>query len=75
MDLCLVKNKAIPLVNEVTIRQDIKGSDHAPLCVTMDINVSNLIAPSLLDRAKNLGQSYYVPQIRKEKQMKTKSYK
>ena len=34
LDLCLVHNKAIPLIKEVTIRQDIKGSDHPPpLCI------------------------------------------
>ena len=75
LDLCLVHKKAIPLVKEVTIRQDIKGSDHAPLCVIMDINISDLIAPLLRDRASNLGQSYYASQTRNNKQMKTKSYK
>ena len=54
LDLCLIHEKTLPLVKEVTVHQEVKGSDHVPLCVTMDITFSNFIAPLLQERAKNL---------------------
>ena len=55
LDLCLVHERCLPLVKELITRQEIRGSDHAPLCVTMDIKESDLIAPFILNRAKYLG--------------------
>lgn len=75
LDLCLIHEKSLPLIKEVIVRQEVKGSDHAPLCVTMDIASSDLIAPSLLDRAKNLGQSYFIPQTMHTKLLKTETFK
>ena len=73
LDLCLMHEKSLPLIKEVRVRQEIKGSDHAPLCVTMDIKRTNLIAPFLLNRAKYLGQSYITPQHKHNKLQKTES--
>ena len=75
LDLCLVHEKSLPLLKEVIVRQEIKGSDHAPLCVTMDITNSNLIAPLLLERSKNLGQSYFTVQTKNRKLQRTEHCK
>ena len=75
LDLCLVHEKSLPLLKEVIVKQEVKGSDHAPLCVSMDINSSDLLAPLLLDRARNLGQSYFVSQTSNKKLIKTDSYR
>ena len=75
LGLCLLHEKCLPLVKELTTRQDIGGSDHAPLCVTMDIKESELIAPFILNRAKHLGQSYVTPKQRNNKLQRTEPSK
>ena len=37
LDICLANHESITQIAEVTTRQDIVGSDHAPLCVTIEI--------------------------------------
>ena len=37
IDLCLAKNECMSLMKELIVDQSIKGSDHAPLCVILDI--------------------------------------
>ena len=73
LDLCLVHERCLPLVKELITRQEIRGSDHAPLCVTMDIKESDLIAPFILNRAKYLGQSYVTPQPNHKRLQRTES--
>ena len=62
LDLCIANEYFLPLIDNVEIRQDVSGSDHAPLCVTTSIPFHDLIAPLLLNRAKNLGQSFFTDQ-------------
>ena len=73
LDLCIIHEKSLPCIKEVKVLQEIRGSDHAPLCVTMDIASYDLIAPSLLERAKNLGTSYVTPQPEHRKSPRTES--
>ena len=57
LDLCLAKQTCIDQIAKVDIRQDIKGSDHAPLCVTLAIpsaTITNI--ESLMKRSAVLGQ-------------------
>ena len=75
LDLCLVHEKTLPCLKEVTVRQDIKGSDHAPLCVSMDIASSDLIAPFIQERAKNLGKSYFTVHTKDRKLLRTEHSK
>ena len=58
-------------INEINVRQEIRGSDHAPLCVTVNIENADLIASSLLERAKNLGQSYCYPKSVQKRTQRT----
>ena len=60
IDLCLVKYKCIDMLEDLQIQQDIEGSDHAPITVTLDLDGIIRIVPSeLLECASNLGKSYY----------------
>ena len=59
IDLCLVKFKCIEMLKDLQIRQDIEGSDHAPITITLDLDRNNRLVPSeLLECASNLGKSY-----------------
>ena len=71
IDLCIVNEKSLSKINEINVRQEIRGSDHAPLCVTVNIENADLIASSLLERAKNLGQSYCYPKSVQKRTQRT----
>lgn len=60
IDLCLTKRDCIDLIKSVEVRQEVRGSDHAPLCVTLMIESRRAVSPShLLQRAVSLGQSHH----------------
>ena len=62
IDLCLIKQNIIDILKEVNIFQDIRGSDHAPLGVTLEFKQSCAFPPEmLLDRSKSLGSTYFRP--------------
>ena len=58
IDLCLIHEDVLPILNAVEVRKDIKGSDHAPLCISLSATSRSSLLPLLLERAKYLGQSY-----------------
>ena len=58
IDLCLAKHDTAKIISSLEIRQEIPGSDHAPLCVTLNLEcdmVTNL--NELLGRASALGKT------------------
>ena len=57
IDLCLIHEDTLPILQEVEIRQEIKGSDHAPLCISLSATNFDFLYPLLLERAKYLGKS------------------
>ena len=63
IDLYLIHEDVLPILNEVEIRQERKGSDHAPLCISLKATNFDLLYPLLLERAKYLGQSYIRPSV------------
>ena len=65
----------LPILNEVDISQEIRGSYHAPLCISLGVTKYDLWFPLLLERAKYLGQSYIQPPSNKTLLPKTKSFK
>ena len=75
IDLCLIHEDALPILNEVEIRQEITGSDHAPLCIMLNTTNFDFLYPLLLERAKYLGQSYIRPAVNKTILPKTRSSK
>ena len=60
LDLCLANHECIVQIAEVSTRQDIVGSDHAPLCVTIDIPSASITNIDILrERAGMLGQTHH----------------
>ena len=58
LDLCLASNDCFEQISVVNTRQDVKGSDHAPLCVTLDIPSANVSSiDELLRRSAALGEN------------------
>ena len=37
LDLCLVKYKCLGMLKKLEVRQDIEGSDHAPITLSVDL--------------------------------------
>ena len=64
LDLCLANQECCKLITQVATRQDIVGSDHAPLCVSIAIP-STLITnvEMLLERAVLLGHTHHQPKV------------
>ena len=59
LDLCLAKQECLSQITELEIRQDIVGSDHAPLCVTMKLPTATCTSIEELKlRSSMLGQTY-----------------
>ena len=58
IDLCLVKKNVISMITDLNVRQDVKGSDHAPLTVSLDMKNYNIYTSLLLENASSLGGSY-----------------
>ena len=59
IDLCLAKYNTVDMLKNLEIRQDIKGSDHAPITLTIDIDTWKETSPTqLLERACNLGKTH-----------------
>ena len=57
LDLCLAGDDCLEQLSVVNTRQDIKGSDHAPLCVTLDIPSANVSSiDDLIRRSAALGK-------------------
>ena len=61
IDLCLIKYQCLDVIKKLEVNQCIKGSDHAPLSVELDISHHFVAESLLLERASNLGQTYYRP--------------
>lgn len=58
LDLCLIKEKALPALQHLEINHDVQGSDHAPLSIVLEFNTLREISTDLiLERAVNLGRS------------------
>lgn len=64
LDLCLINYQFIDVIKKLETNQDVRGSDHAPLCIELDFS-HHLLVPQLLllERASNLGQTYYRPPV------------
>ena len=64
IDLCLANQECCKLITQVATRQDIVGSDHAPLCVSIAIP-STLITnvEMLLERAVLLGHTHHQAKV------------
>lgn len=61
IDLCLVNGECIDIVKDINVHQDIPGSDHSPLTVTLAGDSSTTLSPvELLQRSSALGQMYEV---------------
>ena len=75
LDLCLAKQGCLNQIVDVYIRQDILGSGHAPLCVTLGIPTATLTSiNALTNRASMLGQTYnHTKEIKRLE--KSRSYK
>ena len=59
IDLCLAHPTILTKIGDLCIRQDILGSDHAPLCISLDLNKGSLTnAEDLLHRSADLGKPY-----------------
>ena len=59
IDLCVVKANCRKMIKDVEVVQDIRGSDHAPLCVTLNVENRLMITDKeLTTRASELGKSY-----------------
>ena len=57
LDLCLSSSDCLEQISVVNTRQDVKGSDHAPLCVTLDIPSANVSSiDDLIRRSAALGK-------------------
>ena len=60
IDLCIVKQNSLLMIKEVAIKQNVGRSDHAPLCVTLDMDKGICAsARELLARSAQLGDSHY----------------
>ena len=74
IDLCIVKVGCIPLIKNINVNQTVIGSDHAPLCVTIDISATNtMTAGMLMERSNCLGKVYQ-NQMKPKVLMKTPRY-
>ena len=61
IDLCLAKPTMLSKISDLAIRQDIHGSDHAPLCVSLDMAGVDLTdVEDLRRRSAELGMPYAV---------------
>ena len=59
IDLCLCKVSCLDKIRELHVHQNVRGSDHAPISIALDINKGKVIsAKELVERAATLGQSY-----------------
>ena len=66
LDICLAKQECLDQITKLVIRQDIIGSDHAPLCVTITIPSATITNIELLTkRSAMLGQCYEPPKVAK----------
>lgn len=75
IDLCIVKEDCLDLLQKVYVNQEIPGSDHAPLCVTLSTDSWEAASPhTLLQRASSLGQHHYL-QKKEHRIKKSVSYK
>ena len=69
LDLCLASNDCLEQLSVVNTHQDVKGSDHAPLCVTLDIPSANVSSiDDLIRRSAVLGK--YTQHLRPRQIMK-----
>ncbi|KAK4305933.1 hypothetical protein Pmani_014601 [Petrolisthes manimaculis] len=60
IDLCIAKTDCINRVKHLEVNQTIRGSDHAPLCVSLATQGWNHVSPPvLMERARRLGESYH----------------
>ena len=61
IDLCLSSFGCLNMVKNLHVHQDVRGSDHAPLSITLSIDtVSALSAKELLQRSAGLCQSHHI---------------
>ena len=75
LDICLIKEDVIDQVTQLDIHQDIPGSDHAPLSVTIAIPTATATnIDMLLKRSQMLGQTH-INTIDRQKLMQTPSYR
>lgn len=36
LDICISKQESLNLIRDLSVRQDVIGSDHAPICVSLE---------------------------------------
>ena len=66
LDICLAKQECLDQITKIDIRQDVLGSDHAPLCVTIAIPSATITNIDLLmKRSAMLGQLYKQSKVAK----------
>ena len=75
IDQCIIHTKMLPALVKVEVRQDFIGSDHAPICASLNTLTAELLGPILREGAKNLGKSYIRPTTKSNQLLRTKPYK
>lgn len=60
IDLCLCKLTCLDKISrELHVHQNVRGSAHAPISITLDIDKGKMVSSKeLMERAATLGQSY-----------------
>ena len=60
IDLCISKRQCLSMIQDFRVHQEVIGSDHAPLSITLTANAANIISPKqLIQRAAALGSSQH----------------
>ena len=60
IDLCLAKGHCLSMIKDFKVHQNVGGSDHAPISITLTLNAANVVSSKeLIQRAAALGQSQY----------------
>lgn len=59
IDLCLIKDQWHDVMKKLEVNQCIRGFDHAPFCVELDISCNSVCESLLLERSSNLGITYH----------------
>ena len=75
IDLYIIHKDLLPLLEKVEVKQDIGRSDHAPICISMNVTTANVLGPILIERAQCLGQSYISKVCKKYVTSRTQSFK
>ena len=76
IDLCLSKKSCLNLIQDLQIHREVRGSDHAPISITLKLRTTNTIAvKDLVCRSVALNQPQQPPTMEHDKPRKSASYK